>query len=120
MARLTLAPSKMASGGVAVSTAAVNADGYALPNDGSVFLYVVNTNGASAGCDVILRTEETLDGLVLPDKTITVAAGEEYLFGPFSRTVYNRTADQTDAGTVHIDFSGATADLEIQAFRFIR
>lgn len=120
MARLTLSPSRMSSGGLAVSAGAVNADGYALPNDGSVFLLVRNTNGASAGCDVIFRAEETLDGLVLPDKTVTVAASEEYLFGPFDRLVYNRTDDQTDAGTVHIDFSGATADLEIQAFRFPR
>jgi len=120
VARLTLAPNKMGSDGAPVTTVAVNADGYALPNDGTVFLYVKNTNAASAGCDVAFGAEEVLDGLTLPDKTITVALSEEYLFGPFNRRVYNRTDAQTDPGHVHIDFTGATADLEIQAFRFPR
>lgn len=120
MARLTLSPTRMASGGAEVSPTAANADGYALPNDGSVFLFVRNTNGASAGATVTLRAEETLDGLVLPDKDVSVDADEEFLVGPFSPGVYNRSSSQTDAGTVHVDFSGAVADLEIQAFRFVR
>lgn len=116
MARTTLTPTQLSSAGAAVSTSAANADGHALSNDGRVFLYVKNTNGASGGATVTLQATHSHDGLDLPNKDIAVAANEEYLIGPFDRGVYNRATGEDDAGMVYVDFTTA-ADLVVQAFR---
>lgn len=116
MARSTLTATALSSAGVQPTPAAANADGYRLQNDGRIFLLVENTNGASAGADIVVATSITRDGLALPDRTITIAGTETHLIGPFSPDVYNRRVD-TDPGFVYIDFGGAVADLQVQAFR---
>lgn len=118
MARTSISVAKLDSAGVQPSLAAANADGHSFGNNGEVFLMVENTNGSAASATVTIQAAIEEDDLTLPDKDVSIPAGETRLIGPFRRDVYNRRSGQTDSGMVYVDFSGtAVPDLQLQAFR---
>lgn len=116
MARVVLSIARLSAAGVQPAPAAFNADGYKFRNDGSIFLLVENTNGASAGATVTAVTPITVGGHAVEDEAIAVAAGETHLIGPFDPSVYNHRSG-SDEGAMYLEGSGAVADLVIQAFR---
>jgi len=61
------------------------ADGFEFENDGTTLLYIANTAGAAVLTPTI---QKTVDGAT-PSKTITVAASENGVVGPFDVGVYN-------------------------------
>lgn len=102
MARTDLTVQQVVSTGLTPATEAVNfPDGEMFLNDGHVFLRVVN--GSGAGLTVTILTAQTVDGLDVADRAVSVPAGQERWIGPLSQTVYN----QSD-GKVYADFSAGT------------
>lgn len=68
-------------------------NGHSFDNDHEdVALHV--KNGGASPVVVTFATPNTIDGMALPDKTVTVPAGEERFIGPFPRSLYS----QADAG----------------------
>ena len=55
-------------------------------NNGRTFLHV--QNGAT-DVDVTIHTPNTVDGLAVADRTVTVTANTEAFIGPFQPDVYN-------------------------------
>ena len=55
---------------------------------GKVMLLVHNDTGGSL--DLVIATPFTQDGLVLGDLTVTIAAGETHILGPFPGGIYNQ------------------------------
>lgn len=63
-------------------------------------------NGSGASLTITLITGGTVDNLALPDPTITVPAGQDFLIGPFPGS-YPQQAG-TDVGYVYVEYSSAT------------
>lgn len=116
MPRLVLEPDRLDSSGVAVAPAAVNADGYAIYNNRDIILLLENNVAASAGATVTIITPAERDGLALADNTKTIAGNGRLLIGPFDQDIYNQPNDP-NRGAIHINFTGAVADLVMQSFR---
>jgi hypothetical protein len=55
-----------------------------IPNDGRTFLRV--KNGSASPITVTVDTPGSVDGQAITDLALTIAAGEDRLFGPFSTT----------------------------------
>lgn len=51
-------------------------------NNGKTFLMI--TNGSGGDVVVTIDTPNTVDGLAITDKTITIATGQTYAIGPFT------------------------------------
>lgn len=99
--------------GVAPAFSAANVDGHSLGNsDGATMLYV--KNGAAGAVTVTVQTPGTVDGLAIPDRTISVPAGGERLIGRLRPDVYNRPPGGTDEGAIYVDFS-AVASVTVAA-----
>jgi hypothetical protein len=79
---------------VLVAGDAVNFNYFA--NDGKVM--IVAQNSGASSYTLTFTTQKTIDGLAIPDLTITIPAGEFALVGPFPKSVYN--TDYTDDETV--------------------
>lgn len=91
MARETLAVQSTARTGLVASYTAATADGHAFDNSTqNVFLHVKNGSGVST--TVTIDMPKTVDGLAVPDRTVTVAAGAHTIIGPFSRDIYNQVS----------------------------
>lgn len=63
------------------------ANTYQFYNDGRVFLHV--KNGGGSPDTVTITAQKSVDGLDVPDRTVSVPAGEERMIGPFDRSVFN-------------------------------
>ena len=61
-------------------------DEFLLANDGRVKLLVRNGAGA---CNITVHTHKVVDGLTLPDRTVTVPANQDWTIGPFDPDTYN-------------------------------
>mgnify|MGYP006292739519 CR=1 FL=1 len=109
MARQTLAVQDIGRSGLDPSYSAADSEGHEFQNNGRVFVHVKNGDGSNH--DVTIQTPNTVDGLAISDRTVTVPAGEERMIGSFPPGHYN----QSD-GNVNVDYSAITG-MTIAAFR---
>jgi hypothetical protein len=101
MARTALSVQQVVRTGLTPSYGAANGSGgHSLPNSGVEMVHV-KTGGT--GCVVTIQTPGTVDGLAVPDRTITIGTNSERMIGPFPPGVYN----QAD-GSIYIDFDSVT------------
>lgn len=87
MAAAEITVQESASVGQILALGAFHADGNFFTNTGNEMLLVANDSGAPLVITVV--TEETIDGLAVQDRAITVADGDTQLIGPFSKKTYN-------------------------------
>ena len=92
-----------------VSEPITDSDTFLFPNSGRE--YVLIKKGAAA-VDVTVVTGVVLDGLAVADRTVSVAANEDRLIGPFKPEIYNDTD-----GKVALQFSAA-ATISVAVLRF--
>ena len=76
--------------GVALTQTAASADGHTVINAGSDVMIVVNNVVPVASTTLTIEAGISVDGLVVPDKTVVVAAGKIAVIGPFPKSVYNQ------------------------------
>ena len=111
MATLTVQTTDRSANGFRLGSDLVAADaGLAdeFANTGKELLVVKNAGGSP--CVIDLVTPGTVDGEAIPDKQVTVAAGDEAIYGPFPRSWYtnsgtkmmNITYDQVSSVTVGV------------------
>lgn len=111
MARTRLTPTATGPGGV-IEPAEINGDpanDHVIANDGRTICRIRNSNTTTA-FEVVVHIPGTVDGLALPDHTISMAALEVREFGPWS-SAYN----QPGSSDVHIDVN--SIDLKIIPLR---
>lgn len=89
------------NGAVTVYTAAALTNTFV--NNGRTLLLVKNGSGSSINATVITQIAD-IDGNVVPDKVIAIAAGAEKLIGPFPPGIYNDTT-----GVAEVDISVVTS-----------
>lgn len=107
MALLTV--QTIARAGVAPTLNAVSAsDTFA--NDGRTYIDV--NNGGATSLTVTIVTPATVDGLAIDDRTVTIAAGQRRVIGPFPKATYNHPT----TGLVTVNFS-ATASITCAVLR---
>ena len=105
MADLTVnSPARAAN---AVSNEAASAGGDAFANTGRELVLLTHTNGAGATETLTVAMQKTIDGEDVPDKTVSIGAGETHLLGPFPTGLYNDVD-----GKVQLSYSSET-DLEL-------
>ncbi len=75
---------------------------YQMLNNGRMFIYV--TNGGGSETIVTIVSQGTEDGLAIADRTVTVAAGENAMIGPFPPHIYNNSV-----GEIEVSFSFITS-----------
>lgn len=73
---------------VAAGTAGDVANGNAVANDGGVALLLKNTNASSTARVLTIKIVETVDGVTVPSRTVSVAAGAQVAVGPFDPNIY--------------------------------
>ncbi|GAA5078611.1 hypothetical protein [Streptomyces similanensis] len=103
MARTALTPQRFATTGLAPSYVTPDAAGVSLRSSGKQLLHVKNGSGSSV--TVTLKIGKTVEGQSVTSPTVTVAAGADQFFGPFSDNY--EQPDGTD--TVFVDFSAVTS-----------
>lgn len=103
MARTSITTQAIVDTGLEATFEAANADGNAIPGDGTTILHVVNGSGADV--DVTIQTGGTYHGKAVADTVVTVTAGEERLIGRFKPALYNQASD----GLVYIDYESVTS-----------
>jgi len=108
MARVTITPSRLISGGVAFAPVAAQVDGNAFPNTGNQLFYVNNGSGGSVV--VTVRTPLTVGGIAVEEVTKTLLTTEEWVFGVFPTHIFNQAN-----GEVWIDYDSITS-VTIQVF----
>lgn len=117
MARVNIPITDLSIGGVAppaATTADATNDHELATNDGSVWLEIVSTDGASQ--NVTIRSQvEPIDGLTLPDRVISVPAGATRLVGRIKPSTHN-VKTGADTGKVYID-PAVSATLTFRAYR---
>ncbi len=90
------------SGLTATYTAADATDGHYFANTNqNAIVHVKNASGGNVVVTIV--TSQTIDGLAVTDRTVTVATSAEAFIGPFSNTAYGNTEG------VYIDFDVATS-----------
>ena len=109
MAVTVLAVQQITKAGITPAFTAANADGHSILNDGLTFLEVKN---AGAEMTVTIATPQTVDGLAVADRVVTVplTTGDK-MIGPFG-TDYN----QADGSGLLVTFS-RVSDVTCGAFR---
>jgi len=87
MARTVLTVQDIARTGLeAVYVAGDDANNHSFDNSGqNVLLHIIN--GATT-CVVTITTPNDIDGLVLPDRIVTVTGSTERMIGPFPNSLY--------------------------------
>lgn len=66
---------------------------YRIPNDGKVFIHAKKSAAVDAVATIV--TNSTVDGLAVPDKTVTVpnTDADGLFFGPFPVSIYGASLD---------------------------
>ena len=95
--------------GLTLAAVAAAAGGDEVNNDGTVFLYINNADASST--DVTAVTQIKVDDEDVADKTITVGASDDALFGPFPKETYDDANDR-----VKFTYSKVTS-LTVQALK---
>jgi hypothetical protein len=101
MATLTVTPISRA--GIPGTLVAAAGGGDDFLTTGKEYLEIVNGGGSPITVSAI--PVPTVDGLTVPNKTITVTNGQRRLFGPFPTGLYANTT----TGRVAITYSGVTS-----------
>lgn len=101
MVRQTVTPQVFGFTEAAPVFVAAHVDGWQFQNSGKEIVYI--KNGAASPITVTIPTPGVVDGLPLPDKTITIAAGQERAFSLRNVGTYK----QAD-GWTQINFSSPT------------
>lgn len=95
MSKVSIPVSKIVRTGFTpvAATVADHSNGMQFVNNGATWLEVVSTDGGSQTVGFILGTGASalVDGLTLPEKTITIPAGATRLIGPFPPQLYNQS-----------------------------
>ena len=112
MARTELSLQNVDRDGLEATYTALIADGHKFTNNGEeMFIHVVN---GATGFTLTILTPQTVDGLSVADRTISIGANEEHFVGPFPVGNYN----QSD-GMVYVDYRDV-ADGTIAALKLPR
>ena len=80
-------------------------NGIAFDNTNAGAILHIKNGGAGASVATVI-TPKTVDGLAIPDLTVTVPAGEERFIGPFPKALYNQSEPDTgltEAVVVEVD-----------------
>lgn len=101
MARQSLSVQASDRDGIVLSFTSIGVDGVSVPNDGRLKALVKNSSGGPVNADFI--TSITVDGQAVDDRSVSVADGDEVLFGPFPENVYGTTL-QVDGQNLDIAF----------------
>lgn len=88
MARVAITPQAIVRTGLNATYTAALADGHGFTNSGRKKVIHVKNGGAGATV-VTIPTPGTIDGLAIPDRTVSVPAGEDRFIGPFSELYEN-------------------------------
>lgn len=110
MATVALTVQQVSRSGLDVTankTTVVTANTYTFQNDGRTKLYVKNATGST--CVVTVATPNTVDGLAVADRTVSVATAKEFFIGPYPPEIYN-----DDNGNVLLTFD---QPVDIEAVR---
>lgn len=102
MARTSITPQRITSAGVELSMTAANVDGHSIPMGSGLVLLV--RNGDAADKTVTIPTPQSVDGLAVTDRTVTVTAGEDRYIALGTHPVYAQ-----DGGSAWVDFSAVTS-----------
>jgi nitrate reductase alpha subunit len=115
MARTDLTVTEISLTGVNAATTleAANADGEAILNNGETFIEVLNANAAA--CTVTVVANRVVDGLTLPNKTVSVTQNQRKLILLGPRDTFNQRGG-TDDGKTYVNFSAVT-DVTVAAWR---
>lgn len=104
MAATALTVQTLSSSGAAEAHVAANADGnYVQDNDGNIYLDLSNHNGAPVVVTVHYNTTMKVDGVQIPNVTITVPDGVSYWAGPYPPNAFN-----DENNRLQITYSDAT------------
>lgn len=106
MARTALTAQATSTAGLKPTYAAANADGHMFTPESGRVLHV--KNGGGSPITVTVQAEVSLDGLVLPDRTVSIPTSEERLIGPFAGAVYMQRTG-ANKGKVYVDFSAVAS-----------
>lgn len=124
MARTDIPVVKLVNTGIdpeGTEVASVPATDHSFINDGRTILQIRNTVGTSRV--ITFETPNTVDGLAVADRTVTVQAGKTAFVGPFPRGIYNGVDPDLsgDGGTRHdrvlVDVANSNGDLAFRAYR---
>lgn len=85
---ITVVQSTRAGVSIAAGTAGDVVNGNAVANDGGTALIVKNTNASATARVLTIKIVETVDGVAVPARTVSVAAGALVLVGPFDPNIY--------------------------------
>lgn len=97
MARAALTVQSTSRSGLNAAYTAAAVDGHAFENlRENVVIHV--KNGGAGAVVVTIATPATVDGLAVPDRTVSIPAGGERFIGPFSKSVYNQDDTEGDTG----------------------
>lgn len=106
-----LSVASISRAGITPSLANAASGGDSFPNDGQVFVEVVNAH-VSNPRTITFVTQATVDGQAVADRTVTVAAATRRFVGPFPPGQYNDGNDR-----VVVTYSDSAADVTIGAFK---
>ena len=95
--------------GLSPTYAAANADGEAFQNSGREIIHVKKSS--AGGATLTIQTPQTIQGLAVAEKTITVPGSGEIFVKPLPPSTFN----QND-GKVYLDWSSET-DITIAVIR---
>ncbi|MBP2370225.1 hypothetical protein [Pseudonocardia parietis] len=97
----TLATQNIGTGGLGATYSPVTASDKVVPGDGT-FLHV--KNGSASSVTVELVTPQTVDGLAVADRQVSVpASGDRFIAVP------DMYADRTDSGLATVNFLATTS-----------
>ena len=106
MARADLPVQRLLSSGIQPVWTTPTVDGLMISNDGRVHVHVINDNAAALTFTV--QTPNTVDGLAIGERIVTIPAGEEREF-VFPPATYNRPMGSPSERMVFMDFSVFTS-----------
>jgi hypothetical protein len=109
MALLTV--NEITRDGVLYAVVAAAAGGDAFANDGRTLLAVYNSH-VSAARTVSIDIQKTVDQQDPPSRTVTLAAGQTKLIGPFPTGIYN-----DPNGRVLLTYSDSAANTYVGVFK---
>jgi len=88
---------------LAATATAADATGNNWTNTGGEILFLKNGGGSSITLTLAFGPGAVVDGQTPTNKTVTVAAGKEFLVGPFPVSIYNDTTN-----LMNVTYSGVT------------
>ena len=106
----TLTVQDIITTGLSPSLSAAAGGGDEFANTGKEYLEIVNADVSAMTLTVV--TQQTVAGLAVADRTVSVPAGEARKIGPFSKSLYNDSGEK-----VQLTYSAVTS-LTVGVFKF--